>query len=215
MDPEQASASSRRQISRPLGRVIFAILAIGLLASLVGMYRFAVARQTEPLQLTFKYRSVEIDAPTAQAIVSRHPVVPVKDSKYSWTLVSDAELAKLLVLDGQPAVILSQRKRKIDQWPMVAESDAYSLIVNAQKPNVYGIGGGLSAFLGARRIGSERQARIDGNAFYNRGGALNGHPSPVVADGKFFYEGVVPSGHLVFFAPLDKTSWHALIFEIV
>jgi hypothetical protein len=168
----------------------------------------------------FGYRSVEIDASTAQPIISRHSVVPVKDSAYAWTMLSDAELARLLVLEGKPALILSHRERKINLWPMVAESDSYSMQVNAQQPNGYSETGGLTVFLGARRTASARQARIDGHAFYNRanvGSAFRADTAPRIIQGNFFYEGAVPpaGSHLVFFARLGNKTWHSVIFEVV
>ncbi len=120
MEQQQAPASNASlppQTRSPIGKTIaalLAVLAIVLVASLLGLRRLAISRQaehSEPLELAFKYRSVEIDASTAEPIVSRHSVVPVKHSAYAWTMLSDAELAKLLVLEGKPALILSQRSQ--------------------------------------------------------------------------------------------------------
>jgi hypothetical protein len=154
-------------------------------------------------------------------IIASHTVHSIPGSSYSWVEIPSPQLESL-VMSSQPAIdVLLDRRWIVRMWPLQAFTDTNvrslpigTLLTGAPPPIIY-LSGGFNGFLGARRAGARVQFRIDGVASYKTD-VFHDNPSLLYHNGevrgKLEFEGDLPAGALVFYAPLDDNWYDVVIF---
>ena len=209
-------------------RFQFGLLSLLIVITLLGV-AFGIWVYYQPLVVSAQARFAIVDSASAKAILAQHPIQSVSDSPYGWIVLSDAELADLLQLEGKPAEILgASAPHTVPYWPVTAFTGLYNQTRFIPLGEEFHFGpnfkypvhesGQLSGFLGSRIAGGKGQFRVECNMTCQ-------HPEvkAMTAEhldakkqikGKLFYEGPTPAGHLVFLAPVDDDVFSVVIFDV-
>ena len=209
---ERPPKRTRRQFG--LGSLMLGIAAIALVLGVLTYYRSH--------SLTVAYYFAAVDSTAVSPILDRQSATAIEGSTYVWIVVNDDDLAAMMLLDGKPAQAMGAKSRVVSVWPHVAEATTYSrdlqvpVDVNTGQVITIWETGQFAGTFGSHRAGLRPQFRIEGRVAHQRPDtkARATFPYPQqTCNGRLYYEGAAPQGHLVFLAPIDQTTYHAVIFN--
>lgn len=202
-------------------RMKFSLRSLVLLIAIVAA-GFGVLVFYRPHSVAVEYQFATVDGAAVESILSSCEATQVTDSPYFWLILDEGNLATLLQGGNVATRILAQNSRVVSGWPKVADAFTYAaprtLLLDSETNHQHTDweSGGVAGFLGARKAGSEVQLRIEFDSNFDRPD-FKAYPTldfpRQSCKGKLFYEGELPSNHLVFLAPIDEVSFHAVLFD--
>jgi hypothetical protein len=210
-------------------RFQFGLLSLLIVITLLGV-AFGIWVYYQPLIVSAQARFAIVDSTAAKAILAQHPIHSVSDSPYGWIVLSDAELADLLQLEGKPVAVLgSSMPHTVPYWPHTAFTGLYTKSRDIPVGEEFNYGpnfklpvyemGQISGTMGSRRASGKPQFRVECNMTCQHPddkSISKGHldAKAIKVKGKLFYEGPTPTGHLVFLAPVDDDVFSVDIFDV-
>ena len=216
--PKSSSPANRK----PIGTRQFSLRALILMLALVGII-LGISVYYRPHSLNVTYQLFTAKRDLVDRVVSGKSVTQVENSVYQCVVLNQRELDVFSKTDFQEGEDLSGKSRVITGWPRVADTDSYVHPTNLPmdgNSNHTAIGwesGTMTGFLGSRRAGSHAEVRIEYQVTFRRPGSRDIFDPSVpqqVCQGNIFYEGEVPDGRIVFFAPLDDETYHVIVFVV-
>lgn len=169
-----------------------------------------------------QYKALAVQKAVLDRILNTQHPVNRAGSNYAWVVLEDPDVRQLT---NPPSRQLGANSWNVSMWPRQAASDVHVSIRNFSIPQPSGPpqtvltneDGSFNGFLGVRRIGREYQFRVQCKADYR--GPAEDPPSTTQAasteiSGDLDYEGPVPRGHLVFFAPVGPNLSHVVILDV-
>jgi hypothetical protein len=175
------------------------------------------------IELTYQFHLTSREA--MSGILAEHRSVEIAGSAFRWVVVDDEGLARLTQGDGTPREPLERRTIQVSEWePGTGQAVTYGGNREVQMTGapehftkmMASFGGSLGGFFGCRRAGMGVQLRVEATASHSGPSVKEVQPSPLKlfsCDGKIRYQGPLPRGHLVFFAPLGEDTYLLIVCD--
>jgi hypothetical protein len=172
-----------------------------------------------PLTVSIDIRYAVVDGSAANDILSTRAPIEIEGSTYVCVILDDVRLKGLLWRKGQP--ISAERDGHSPHTHGLFGDCSYVSDIVTIEPNravpvlePEEIEGRFSA----RGTLSQRQLQVDcaiSHIHTDPRLIMIGQSNPdLVTKGRLFYEGPLPSGHLVFIGPINEDLCHVVIFDV-